>query len=93
MNDETESAVNPCDRSRCLPVSEQAVIQRLNRKLAHEGERMKVNRWGSAAQRQLGRYLTVNNHSNAVTWYSDNLEGLARELAVIQPNETIAEEQ
>ena len=44
-----------------LPISESAVIQRLVRKLAERGERIKVNRSGSKAEQSLGRYVVMNS--------------------------------
>lgn len=71
-----------------IPVSENAIIQRINRKLYETGGRMKVNRWHSRAQRDLGRYMVLN-YCNVVEWHTDELGNIANEYGVLAENEEI----
>ena len=74
-----------------LPISESAVVQRLNRKLAHTLGRVKVNRWHSRAQRELGSYMVVNS-CNVLEWHTDKLTDIANEYDVLADNEIIKED-
>ena len=74
-----------------LPISESAVIQRLTRKLAEQGERIKVNRSGSKAEQSLGRYLILNKQGD-IKQHTDDLSTLAEEHGVLQANEVIQAE-
>ena len=71
-------------------VSRSALISRINRKLAHEGERLRVNRH----QRwyfDLGWYYVVGIHTNLVEAAHLELPAFARELGVLRPGETAAD--
>ena len=74
-----------------LPISESAVIQRLTRKLAERGERIKVNRSGSKAELSLGRYVVMNS-DKAVEWHTDDLTSIANKYGVLADNEIIKED-
>lgn len=71
-----------------LPISESAVIQRLTRKLAEQGERIKVNRSGSKAEQSLGRYVVLSKQGD-IKQHTDDLSTLAEEHGVLQANEVI----
>ena len=73
-----------------IPVSESTVVQRINRKLHETGGRLKVNRWHSRAQRELGRYMVLNS-CNAVEWHTDELGNIASEYGVLGEHEAIEE--
>jgi hypothetical protein len=71
------------------PVSVHALIQRINRKLAHEGERIKTcrnERWRG----ELGTYYVVHLNHKFVVQKRVDLEGLGRALRVLAPDETVA---
>lgn len=71
-----------------LPISESAVVQRLVRKLAEQGERIKVNRSGSKAELSLGRYVVLSKQGD-IKQHTDDLSTLAEEHGVLQANEVI----
>lgn len=71
-------------------VSECALIQRIKRKLAHEGDRFCVYR-GGRWESDLGRYYVVNA-SNWLTARDIDLEAFAREIGVMHEAETLAPE-
>jgi hypothetical protein len=73
-----------------VPVSVRALIQRINRKLAPEGEALRTTRrrWRS----NLGDYYLVDLNRNFVTQQRVNLEALGRELGVLSPWEALVEE-
>ena len=74
-----------------LPISESAVIQRLTRQLAEQGERIKVNRSGSKAELSLGRYVVINS-DKGVEWHTDDLTSIANKYGVLADNEIIEED-
>ncbi len=74
-----------------LPISKSAIVQRLVRKLAERGERIKVNRSGSKAEQSLGRYLILNKQGD-IKQHTDDLSTLAEEHEVLQANEVIQAE-
>jgi hypothetical protein len=69
-----------------MTVSESALLRRINRRLAHEGERMCIPR---GQHNQLGPYYIVNDR-NVITAYGCDLETVARELNVIGCDERLA---
>jgi hypothetical protein len=71
-----------------LPISESAIVQRLVRKLAEQGERIKVNRSGSKAEQSLGRYVVLSKQGD-IKQHTDDLSTLAEEHGVLQANEVI----
>ena len=71
-----------------LPISESAVIQRLTRQLAEQGERIKVNRSESKAELSLGRYVVLSKQGD-IKQHTDDLSTLAEEHGVLQANEVI----
>ncbi len=73
-----------------VPISERALIARINRKLKPEGEKLKTlrgERWFS----DLGRYYTVDENRNAVRDTHVNLEDWGRELGVLKAWERLAD--
>ena len=65
------------------PVSERAIIKRINRVLVADGERLGINRTGHA------RYRHMNINPSAVLGDFSDLESFARECGVMTFNETI----
>jgi hypothetical protein len=72
-----------------IPLSERAVVQRINRKLAKENEALRTSRQNSRAQSIVGNYYIVDLNRNAVTASQIDLEALARELGVIMDYECV----
>ena len=73
-------------------VSERALIKRINRRPAHEGERLRKNsdpRWWM----DLGWFYTVDLRSGYVEGRHIEPEAYARELGALGPNEELGEAQ
>lgn len=71
-----------------ISVSERAVIQRINRKLRPHDEMLRKSRGGRAMQ-SVGDYYVVNFDRNYIAQQDVDVEGLARELAVLKPWEKV----
>ncbi len=70
------------------PITEAALLKRINRKLAHKGEVVKKAR-GARERQDLGVYYLVDERANVlVAWHVD-LPQLGRELGVLAPTETV----
>jgi hypothetical protein len=74
---------------KTVPVSERALIQRINRKLAEEDQHLRKAR-GAQAQSNFGSYYIVNQNRNWVVAHARGvddgqawLEDLGRELGVL----------
>ena len=65
-----------------VTVSTRALVQRINRKLAQEGEQLKATR-GGQAQIDLGDYYLLDLRLNAVVGKNIDPERLGRELGVL----------
>ena len=74
-----------------VPVSERALIQRINRKLRSNDEVLKTAR-GGRAEWDLGRYYVVDFNMNAVMQKDVDLESLGRELNALQKHEHLIED-
>jgi hypothetical protein len=71
-----------------VPVSTRAVIQRINRKLKPDNERLKVTR-GDRWRPALGDYYVVNFDRNRIVNKNVDPEALGRELDVLKPHEAV----
>jgi hypothetical protein len=71
-------------------VTERAVLQRVNRALAHESKSMRVCRYDSKWLNDLGRYYVVNTSTNGVSDPHADLAGWARELGALKDFENIS---
>jgi hypothetical protein len=72
------------------PISERALIQRINRVLKKDGRRLKAtrgNRWRS----NLGDYYVVNTARNWIDWPDVNIESLGHELSCLKAWEQVGE--
>jgi hypothetical protein len=65
-------------KSTTVPISERALIQRLNRKLASQDQKLLTAR-GSRMQLDVGRYYVVNRKHNWVEAKDIDLEEWGRE--------------
>ena len=74
-----------------VPVSERALIARINRKLP-EHEKLKKLR-GSRWENDLGQYYIIDQNMNAILHKHINVEELARELGAIKPWESLVADQ
>lgn len=69
-------------------VSENALIKRINRKLAKEGE--KLHKSGNIrCQSNLGDYYVTDDRNTVIDWHC-HLEDMGRELGVLHQNEHLA---
>jgi hypothetical protein len=74
------------------PVTETALIKRLNRRLLGDGEVLKKSRVNSPFIHPLGEYYTVDLSANAVSVTHVDVEDMARDMGVLKPYEEIAEQ-
>lgn len=74
--------------SRKVTVTQDAIIKRINRKLAHEGERLVTLR-GERGVHDLGRHYIVDTHQNGIVATHVDIVDLAREMKVIHAIETV----
>ena len=80
-----------------IPISERALMARINRRLAKEEPwplKLCKTRPGSMAENNLGTYHTVNTYRNSVEDYRiEDLEGWARENypELLKPYEALSE--
>lgn len=72
------------------PVSVRAIVQRINRKLAHNDEKLRVTR-GQRMQQECGDYHIVDFSMNAVVNKDVDPEKLARNLGVLRDWEAVTE--
>jgi hypothetical protein len=75
-----------------VPVTERALIQRINRKLEPGLERLKMSRTEHMEQ-QIGRYWVLDLNRNFVRHPHVNLETYARELGVLREWEAVENEK
>jgi hypothetical protein len=73
-------------------VSERAVVARLRRRLAREGEILRRCRRDSQWYRELGDWYVVDGSLNYITSKFVDLESYARECGVLEPWERLAGE-
>jgi hypothetical protein len=79
-----------------VPVTERALIQRINRKLAADNQLLRTARYirddrgGWYPNPDLGRYYVIDLNGNLLIYRDVDLEQLARELAAIAPWEQLA---
>ena len=73
-----------------VPVSERALVQRINRHLRKEGQVLKKLR-GERWHGDLGDYYIVDEHRNIVAASHVNPVALAQEIGVLAAWETVRE--
>ncbi len=76
-------------KKRTVPVSERALYARINRALQHKGQMLRRLREGTRAFAQLGRYYVLDLDRNLVIWDHTDIEAVARELNVMEPQESL----
>lgn len=74
-----------------VPVSERAVVQRINRKLAARGKKLKKCR-GAYWREKLGEYYILHVAHDCIDDSHVSLEALGRELKVLGAWEKVAGE-
>jgi hypothetical protein len=71
-----------------VPLSNRAIIQRINRRLAKNHEKLCKSR-GWQAQQNLGDYYLLDRYRKTVINSNVNVQTFARELGVIQEHEIL----
>jgi hypothetical protein len=71
-----------------LPITERALVQRINRKLKGQGEALRTTR---GRRGDLGDFYVVDLNRNFVVDKHVDLEECGRELGVLKPHERMAE--
>ena len=71
------------------PVSERALLLRVNRKLKERGETVKKSRPDSQWASELGTFYLLDVSANAIIGKHMDLEVLAREMGALQPFEAL----
>jgi hypothetical protein len=74
-----------------VPVTMRALLQRINRKVAAQGEQLKKTR-SSRWRNELGDFFTISTGRNVITARHVNPEKYGRELGVLEPWESVVEE-
>ena len=73
-----------------VPVTERALVQRINRALRRKGQMLRQSR-GERARTDLGDYYVIDLERNVLLLSRVNLEELARELGALQPWERVVD--
>jgi hypothetical protein len=78
-------------KSTTVPVSVRAAMQRINRKLAPDGEKLLKCREGARWLSDLGRYYILDVNRNVLLTRHVALDALGRKLKVLAPWESLVE--
>jgi hypothetical protein len=78
------------EKPTMVPVSERALVQRINRKLWKESEVLKAARPNTRAVQDLGRYYVIDDRNRVVRQHCD-LEEMGRELGVLAAYERLVQ--
>jgi hypothetical protein len=78
-------------KQTAVPVTMRALVQRINRKLAKEGEKLKASRGGRDVA-AVGDYYLVDLEANAVCGTFVDPEVLGRKIGVLAQWEHVAED-
>ena len=81
----------PPPGGRKVPITERALIQRINRKLAQDDKRLLVSKPSSRWLDTTGRHYLVDVSRNANIDYHVDIEALGRELNVLRDWEQLSE--
>jgi hypothetical protein len=76
--------------TQTVPVTERALLQRINRRLAKNGEQILKART-ERARLELGDYYRIDVSRNAIVGKDERLEALGAELEVLQAYEHVVE--
>jgi hypothetical protein len=78
-------------KRQMVPVTTRALVQRINRSLAKQHKVLKKAR-GARALEDLGAWFYLDTNRNVVLRTRVDVEGLGRELGVLDPYEKLTEE-
>ncbi len=71
-------------------ITEAALIARINRRLAQDGQRLCRTRQGSRDESNVGQFYIVANDTNCVEASWCDLDALGREVGALRDNERTA---
>ena len=75
-----------------VPVSERALVGRINRALRDYDRMIRKNRPGGRAELEMGRYFELDTRINGATQYHVDIEQYGRELGVLKEWEELRDE-
>jgi hypothetical protein len=78
-------------QSQTVPVTERALVARINRKLAHQGKALRHSAPNSRQAHDLGAYFAIDVNRNVVTASWIDLEKWGNGLGCLKPWESLAE--
>jgi len=78
-------------KTQLIPVTERALVGRIQRKLQQRGEKLKKCPQNSRWHNQLGNYYVVDVYRNSIECTDQDLAKLGTELGCLKPYETLAE--
>jgi hypothetical protein len=78
-------------KAQTVPVTERALLQRVNRALQADGRVLKSSR-GARAEESLGRFYVIDQRRNVIVDKAVDLEALARKLGALKEYEHLADE-
>ena len=76
--------------TQTVPVTERALLQRINRRLAKDGEQVRKART-ERARLELGDYYRIDVSGNVIVGKDEHLEKLGAELGLLQKYEHVVE--
>jgi hypothetical protein len=77
--------------TRKVPMSERALLARINRRLVKDGQKMKLCPPDSRWYNDLGRYYVIDVSINGITAKDCDLEGWGRDLGCLKPYEELSQ--
>lgn len=72
------------------PITERALLGRINRKLAHDHKKMRKCRYGTMAYSNLGTWHVIDTYQNSLVDSKVDLETFARDLGVMAEWEVLS---
>jgi hypothetical protein len=75
-----------------VQVAPLALVRRITRALAKDGEALRATREGSSAEQQLGRYYRIDISRNFLVETDVDIEALGRKLGVLKSWEEVADQ-
>ena len=73
-----------------VKITTRALLQRINRKLDSDQEKLHTSR-GEQAYQDVGRYYIINYYNNSITASGVDPEALGRELGVLKAYEEVVD--
>jgi hypothetical protein len=86
----TARGARDADPKRGKQVTERALFQRINRKLAHQSVRLKKCRRDSLSWHDLGDYYAVDEYNHVCSPGGNDLEAIGREVGALSEHEKLA---